>query len=890
MHIFKTLPKNLDVHCHSGKLMVLDDPNTIYILQEGDINLFLVEFGEDGRPGNRVYYGSLSSFNCHALRGIAPHSTSKVKLCAVANLHTTYVKLPYKDIHILNEEDASLLQTQLNIFLQNLLTYAGTNANVSSAEIERYFTDNNRMLYDVFENYIFYKKEEFANQYVKLQEESQKSFKKSFSNLFRFFSTKNTYSFDENEQTLSGAMSALGKIQKIPFITENYDPSADDYYNIDRICKQSSIRKREITLEPHWQKKHGLPFLGKLETGENVAIFNFEDDDGLWHCFNSATEKLDVVDDSFAEKILPRGMIFYKPFPQKPITLKVLLSLIWESVKIDCNKALLFFFIVALLSATIPIINSVIFSTVIPMADCQLLMQIFVLATGFALAKGTIEYLTMLLLLRMRTRVAWAMQAALWDKLLNTPLDFFKEFSIGDMTNRSLGITQLATILSNTFLKNVFTSIFTFPALFLMFYYSPFYAGVMIFFIFIMTICFFICAFISYKIHKDMADIMGGIQGDTVQYFNGIHKIRSTGTENHVLAHWSEKFSLQKHIYFKLSQYNKYTLLLSSGIPIFTITLMIAITNYTFAHTPESMISLSDFVAFASALSIVSAALSTMFTSLMDAIEVIPLYQRLKPLLECPVEKNIWQNEIDELTGTINIQHVTFAYDPSQRAILQGISLQIAPGEFVAIVGESGSGKSTLLRLLLGFEKPLQGSISYDNFDVNQVNLRHLRSQLGVVLQDSRLIPDTIYKNIIAGSTSLTEEDAWQAAIQAGCAQDIKAMPMQMHTMLSGMDGSISGGQKQRILIARALAKKPKILFFDEATNALDNTSQSIVCQTIAQLKITKIIIAHRLSTIIDADRIIVLDKGKIIEQGTYDELLQQGGFFSRLAKRQLIK
>ena len=213
--------------------------------------------------------------------------------------------------------------------------------------------------------------------------------------------------------------------------------------------------------------------------------------------------------------------------------------------------------------------------------------------------------------------------------------------------------------------------------------------------------------------------------------------------------------------------------------------------------------------------------------------------------------------------------------------------MKINAGEFVAIVGPSGCGKSTLFRLLLGFEQPEAGSIFYDAQDLKGLDLNSVRRQIGVVLQNSTLFRGDVFANII-GSKPLTLDDAWEAARLAGLDNDLRQMPMGMHTVITDGGGGLSGGQRQRLMIARAIVSKPRILLFDEATSALDNNTQAIVSRSLEGLKATRIVIAHRLSTVQNADRIYVFDEGNVVQSGTFTELIQQDGLFAALAKRQL--
>ena len=276
-----------------------------------------------------------------------------------------------------------------------------------------------------------------------------------------------------------------------------------------------------------------------------------------------------------------------------------------------------------------------------------------------------------------------------------------------------------------------------------------------------------------------------------------------------------------------------------------------------------------------------------MSMSLISSLNIVTLYERVKPILEEIPESSEHSIDPGELSGAIELNSVSFRYDEEQPLVLKDISLKINPGEMVAFIGPSGSGKSTVMRILLGFEEPELGSVYYDGNAFDSMNKDLVRQQIGVVLQNGALMSGSIYKNIV-GNSELSLEDAWEAARMAGMEEDIKNMPMEMYTVVSEGAGTFSGGQRQRLMIARAIAHKPRLLFMDEATSALDNRTQNIVSESLDNLQATRIVIAHRLSTIINADRIYVMDKGEIVESGTYNELIERDGLFSKLAKRQI--
>jgi ATP-binding cassette subfamily C protein len=305
------------------------------------------------------------------------------------------------------------------------------------------------------------------------------------------------------------------------------------------------------------------------------------------------------------------------------------------------------------------------------------------------------------------------------------------------------------------------------------------------------------------------------------------------------------------------------------------------------ATSGRPVLTTGGFIAFSAAYGLFLASVQALGDASLNLLRTVPIYERLKPIVTTPTEVDSTKASPGQLKGEITLSHVHFRYQEDGPWVINDVSLEVQPGEFIAVVGLSGCGKSTLLRLVLGFESLGKGAIYYDGQDVNSLDLRLLRQQLGVVLQVSKVLPAEIYRNI-AGTSSRTIEEAWEAAEMAGLADDIRQMPMGMYTLVSEGGGTLSAGQRQRLLIARALVNKPKLIFFDEATSALDNRAQAIVTESLERLEATRIVIAHRLSTVIRAHRICYLEGGKIAEMGTYEELMAQNGLFAQLARRQM--
>ena len=371
----------------------------------------------------------------------------------------------------------------------------------------------------------------------------------------------------------------------------------------------------------------------------------------------------------------------------------------------------------------------------------------------------------------------------------------------------------------------------------------------------------------------------GGMQYAMI---TGIQKIKLSGAEKRAFARWANLYAKGAEF-----SYNPPTFLKINGVISMAISLVGTFVMYWAAL--ESGIRVADYYAFNTAYGMVSGAFMSLASIALTVAQIKPIMDMAKPILDAVPEIAENKQVVTKLSGGIELNNVSFRYTETMPNVLEDFSLKIKAGQYVAIVGTTGCGKSTLMRVMLGFETPQKGAVYYDGKDLATLDLKSLRRNIGTVMQNSKLFSGDVYSNIVIAAPWLTMDEAWEAAEMAGIAEDIRHMPMGMHTIISEGAGGISGGQRQRLAIARAIAPKPKVLMFDEATSALDNITQKQVSDSLEKLKCTRIVIAHRLSTIRACDRIIVLDKGKIIEDGTYDELIAKNGFFAELVERQRL-
>jgi len=537
-----------------------------------------------------------------------------------------------------------------------------------------------------------------------------------------------------------------------------------------------------------------------------------------------------------------------------------------------------------LLALLIPISTGWIFSRIIPAAErSQLLVIIMALAVN-AMVIALFELTQGIAALRLETKMGSSVEAGVWNHLLNLPASFFRQYTAGDLAMRAMGIGHIRQIITNSAMSTLLTFAFSIVSFGLLFYYNVWLAllSLVIFLVIVGVTC--VGAWVQLPYERKHYHMRGRAVGIVLQLLTGVSRLRVAGAERRALSYWAKTFSAQTRVGFQAQSVANASATFMATVPI----IGSAVIFSAVVLSPSGSMSLATFLAFNAAFTqILIAAVSTSFTVSM-ILDVVPLYERAKPILEATPEHQRTKRDPGDLTGDIEVSHVSFRYHNEGAPILEDLSLRAAPGEFIALVGPSGAGKSTVLRLLLGFEKPSAGSIYYDREDLAGVDLQAVRRQIGVVLQNSKLTPGDILSNIV-GSSTLTLADAWEAAKLSGLAEDIKRMPMGMHTVISEGESTFSGGQRQRLMIARAVAAKPKILLFDEATSALDNVTQAKIAKSLESLKVTRIVVAHRLSTIINADRIYVIQRGKVVQQGNYQELSKQGGVFGELARRQLV-
>jgi len=653
------------------------------------------------------------------------------------------------------------------------------------------------------------------------------------------------------------------------------------------IARASAVRYRRVALKGHWWKEQGGPLLVFREE-ENRPMAAIPRKRGSGYMLYDPVDRSTVpVTLASAQALNPFAYTFYKPLPAKSLTPGDMISFGLQSCKSELYVIFLMGIAAGLLGMVTPFATGIIFDSLIPGAQrpelvlaCGFLVVAAVCAAMFTLARS-------FAVLRLEGKMESTMQAAVWDRLLSLPVPFFRDYSAGDMAVRSMGISEIRRTLTGTTLASILSGIFSIFSFAMLFYYSwrlaLFATGLTI----VACAASVLAGYLQIHYQRETLSLRGRISGMVLEFITGIAKFRVAGAESRAFVMWVKEFAQQKHSALSGRKVSNALMVFNSIFPVLSLGSIFAFNAYLMTLPDTVALSTGSFLAFTAAFTQFLTAALTLSSSLIAVLSIIPLYERAAPILKTLPEVDAARSNPGELSGAIEANHLVFRYRPDSPLILRDLSFTVQPGQFVAFVGPSGCGKSTLLRLLLGFETPESGAVYFDGQDLAGLDVQAVRRQMGVVLQTGKLISGDILTNII-GAAPLSVDDAWEAARLSGLDRDIRAMPMGLHTVINESGGGLSGGQRQRLMIARAIVAKPRILLFDEATSALDNHTQSIVSQSLKGLKATRIVIAHRLSTIIEADRIFVVDKGRIEQSGTYDELMKEGGLFAELAKRQL--
>lgn len=685
---------------------------------------------------------------------------------------------------------------------------------------------------------------------------------------------------DKAVKETKGAIAMILRYLKkpVPEVPENISEFDSQ---LEYMLRPSGTMKRRIELLGEWWKDSIGCILASTKSGDIIALLP-----GRWSGYEYVDKsgKRIKINANTAKNINVDAFCFYRSFPMKKLKIKDLLVFMYETLTLsDAVFILLGVLFVQALGMITPEINRFIYNDLIPSGVKSLIGPIVALIVGMSIGSLLLGLAKSIILSRFTSKLNLSVNSAVMMRLFSLPAMFFKQYSAGELASRFGYISSLCQMIADDILSIGLPTIFSLGYLYQMFKFAPVLVYPSVTCLFATVIFYSLITIMQQRIYRKKMDLSPKFQSLVYALFGGIQKIKVAGAEKRAFAKWSEKYSELEKL-----DYSPPLILKLSGVIGNIISTVGTMAIYYFATVGS--VDISDYMAFNTAYGMIHAAVMSLTDAALRIANLKPILDMIRPIMEEEPENSEGKKIVTSLTGDIEISNIKFRYEEDSPLILNNINLSIKRGEYLAIVGKTGCGKSTLLRLLLGFEKPESGAIYYSGKDINNLDLKTLRQNLGVVMQNGSLFSGDIFSNIIVTSPWKKLDDAWEAARMAGIEDDIKAMPMGMHTVIPEGGGGLSGGQKQRVMIARAIINKPPILFFDEATSALDNVTQRHVANSIAEIKCTRVVIAHRLSTIKHCDRIIVLDDGKIAEEGNYETLMEKKGKFYELAKRQIAE
>ncbi|MGW3551155.1 NHLP bacteriocin export ABC transporter permease/ATPase subunit [Streptomyces griseoincarnatus] len=656
---------------------------------------------------------------------------------------------------------------------------------------------------------------------------------------------------------------------------------ADRLDPVEQVALASRLRTRVVRLEGRWWRDDVGPLVGhRALSGAPVAL--------LWRrggyvAVHPSTGRETPVEKANAEEFEPRAVMFYRPLPERRLSPLRLMRFCMGGTRGDLTGLLLSGLVTVVLGALVPLATGRVLGEYVPKARTDLIVQVCLAVILSSVVAAAFMLLQNLTLLRLEGRVEATLQPAVWDRLLRLPTRFFTERSTGELASAAMGISAIRRMLAGV--GPTVTQSVTVGAvnLALLLWFSVPMALAAMGMLVVIAGVFLGLGLWQVRWQRRLVVLTNKLNNQAFQTLRGLPKLRVAAAENYAYAAWASQFARSRELQQKAGRIKNLTAVLGAVyLPLCTLGMFMLL-----AGPARGSMTAAEFLTFNTSVTMVLTSVTQLTGSFVSAVAALPLFEQIRPVLDATPEVRAASTRPGPLTGAIEARRVSFRYSDDGPLVLDDVSFEARPGEFVAVVGPSGCGKSTLLRLLIGFDRPQSGSVLYDGQDLAALDQSAVRRQCGVVLQHAQPFTGSIL-DVICGSEPYTPEEAMAAAEMAGLAEDIRRMPMGLHTIVSG-SGAVSGGQRQRLMIAQALIRRPRILFFDEATSALDNETQRTVIESTKALRATRIVIAHRLSTVLDADRVVVMEAGKVVQQGTPAELLADTqGRLHELVRRQL--
>lgn len=650
---------------------------------------------------------------------------------------------------------------------------------------------------------------------------------------------------------------------------------------VEQIAVASRVRTRAVRLDGRWWRENTGPLVGHRAAGGTPVALLWRR--GGYEAVHPTSGRRTRVDKTNAEEFEPRAVMFYRPLPDRTLTPWRLFRFSLRGNGADVRNLVFAGLVTVAIGSLVPIATGQVLGVLVPNGEKSAIAQVSLALMITSIVSAAFMLLQNLTILRMEGRMESALQPAVWDRLLRLPTRFFASRSTGELASAAMGVSAIRRVLSGIGPVVLQASTIGAMNIVLLLLYSVPLALAALGMLAVIAAVFLTLGLWELRWQRRLVELANKLNNQAFQTLRGLPKLRVAGAESFAYAAWAGEFARSRELQRRAGRIKNVTTVLNAVyLPLCTLVMFVLL-----AGPARGSLTAGEFLTFSTAVTMLLTSVTQLTGALLSAAAVLPMFEQIKPVLDEAPEVRGASTQPGELTGEIEARGLTFRYTDDGPLVLDDVSLSVRPGEFVAIVGPSGCGKSTLLRLLIGFDEPVSGQVLYDGQDLAALDQAAVRRQCGVVLQNARPLTGSILE-CVCGSEAFTQEEAWEAAAMAGLAEDIKRMPMGLHTMLSG-GGAVSGGQRQRLMIAQALIRRPRVLFLDEATSALDNETQRTVIDSTRSLNATRVVIAHRLTTVMDADRVIVMSEGRVVEQGPPAQLLaDENGRLRELVRRQL--
>ncbi len=687
------------------------------------------------------------------------------------------------------------------------------------------------------------------------------------------------------DTTLATALELVGRHEGIDFRIPERSGLSDSPINLVDILDASGVCARCVRLEGEdnwWLGDSNALLAFRAEDGQPVALLPGMF--GRYRQVDPVSKRSVRVTAEQAGALQADAWMFYRPLPSSSVKPTDLMKIALHGSAPNLARLVMAGLTGGLIKLLPAIALGFIAGEILVGGSVEALYAVAVALAGFGLLGTLLHLLQSAAMRRLEGRSTSRVEAAFWDRLIRLPPRILHRHSTGDLAISGMTFQNLRDGLQGIVTNSVLSTLFLLPVFGVIFFYDATLGVITLVF---STVSLLITVFLGLRQivpYGQMLDAARRVAGRLYQIVGGISKLRINNVEGLAFAIWAKDYRQQKRAEIELGALEGHSRAFGAALPF----LAGGVLLFAVMTRGDRNIPVEDFLVVYTVFLVFQSAVARLGESFGAIAAMLPAFEQMRPLLSAVPENETDGEPVEYLCGEILFDRISFRYDPDGPLILDDVTIHARPGEFVAITGESGSGKSTLLRLALGVDWPTAGAVYYDGRDLRHLNLKQVRRKIGTVPQSIGLHSQDLWDNLVSHHDVIETGEVWTAVRTAEVENQIKSMPMGMMTMVGASGSVLSGGESQRITIARSVINNPRIMLLDEATNWLDNESQAKVMRNLTALTSTRIVIAHRLSTLEQADRIYVLQAGKVVQIGSFSELMETDGVFRELVRRQI--